>query len=164
MLVKTSARLFRLCCWVVLLVALSTKIFDCTKTKIEYEQLQNDYFALEAQSQEYKEVLDEIFGKDIEEKKSLKVTITAYTATLAECDKTPHLTANGSLALVGMVAISRDLEKLIPLNSYIYIPEYGVYKVTDRMNSRWNKKIDILAGNKKAAKLFGKQEKEIFYF
>lgn len=164
MFIKNSARFVRLCCWVALILALSFKIIDCTKTKLEYEKLQNDYYALEQQTQEYKETLEEIFGKDVDEKKIVTVTLTAYTASFAECDSTPHLTANGSLALVGMVAVSRDLEKLIPLNSYIYIPEYGVYKVTDRMNSRWNKRIDILAGNKKAAKLFGKQEKEIYYF
>jgi len=113
-------------------------------------------------------LLNNIFQDDIKEEnyKSIRVDISAYTASVDECDSTPYVTADGTLSTVGRVAVSRDLLKNgIAHGSRIYIPKQGVFIVADSLNSRFTKRIDIMMGNKKAAKLFGlKENVKIYYF
>ena len=85
------------------------------------------------------------------------VTITTYNAVRSQCDRSPLITADGTMidykkVMSGeqkIVAISRDLLYAIPLGSIIDIEGYGRYKVRDTMNGRFNHSIDILQHSSK---------------
>ena len=80
------------------------------------------------------------------------VTVTTYNAVRSQCDKTPTITADGTMidhrkvknGQQRIVAISRDLLYAIPLGSTISIEGHGCYVVRDTMNPRFNHCIDIL--------------------
>ncbi len=93
---------------------------------------------------------------------SLEVTATAYTSTVEETSSTPTLTAWGDALKPGMkaIAVSRDLIKMGLTNGVEVSIEGlpGKYKVLDKMNKKWQKKIDIYMGNNvKKAKAWGKR-------
>jgi 3D (Asp-Asp-Asp) domain-containing protein len=145
--------------------------FELLVTKDKLTELEN-YHGKNAQVLE-KEVkfkshlLNSIFEDDIKEENysSISVDVSAYSASIDECDSSPHITANGTLSTVGRVAVSRDLlKKGITHGSRIYIPNQGVFIVADSMNARFTKRIDLLLANKKAAKLFGVKENVKIYF
>ena len=80
----------------------------------------------------------------------MEVTATAYNSLSSQTSGNPAITAWGDTLVPGMkaIAISRDL-----LDSGFYhtmelniegLP--GSYKVLDKMNRRWTKKIDIYMG------------------
>lgn len=84
------------------------------------------------------------------ESKTMEVSATAYNSAKSQTSGEPTITAWGDTLIPGMkaVAISRDL-----LDSGFYhnmeisisgLP--GTYKVLDKMNGRWTKKIDIYMG------------------
>lgn len=112
-------------------------------------------------------ILSTIFGDNVLDKPvlSTKVTATAYSARKEECDATPWFTASMTLSRVGVIAVSRDLEKEFGLSmgDFVFIPDYGLFRIEDRMNPRWTKRIDILHANKEAARRFGKRELEIIW-
>ncbi len=96
---------------------------------------------------------------------TMTVTATAYTARKEECNAQPWLTASGTPSRVGVIAVSRDMEKLgIKMGDMIIIKGMGLFRVEDRMNKRWKKRIDILHANLQAAKLFAKKKVEIMWF
>lgn len=79
------------------------------------------------------------------------VTATVYNAEPGQTDDTPFITASGyrinPKKLPKIIAVSRDLEKIIPLGSVVRIKgtaHDGIYRVEDRMHHRWKNKIDIL--------------------
>jgi 3D (Asp-Asp-Asp) domain-containing protein len=75
-----------------------------------------------------------------------------YHAVKEQTDDTPLITADGSVINPNnpqkWIAVSRDLEKLFPMGSKLYIDcnckHTGVWIVRDRMNARWTKRIDFL--------------------
>ncbi|WP_372741269.1 3D domain-containing protein [Neptunomonas sp.] len=81
---------------------------------------------------------------------SLEVTASAYTSHPNETDSTPSLAAWGDTLKPGMkaIAVSRDLIKkgLRPGVEVSIEGLEGKYKVLDKMNKRWRKKIDIYMG------------------
>ena len=93
----------------------------------------------------------------------LKVTATAYTSSAGETNDSPTITAWGDVLKPGMnvIAVSRDLIAL-GLDHGAVVSIKGFKKefiVADKMNKRWEKKIDIYMGNnKQAAKEWGKQK------
>lgn len=100
--------------------------------------------------------------KPIEKEHVLKVTATAYTSTVCQTDRTPYLAAwnNRLKPSVKSIAVSRDLLALGLTNgTRVRIDGYKHnYKVLDKMNKRWKKKIDIYMGcNRKRALKWGKQ-------
>jgi len=100
--------------------------------------------------------------KPIEKKHVLKVTATAYTSTVCQTDRTPYLAAwnNRLKPSIKSIAVSRDLLDLGLTNgTTVRIDGYKHnYKVLDKMNKRWKKKIDIYMGcNRKRALRWGKQ-------
>ena len=113
--------------------------------------------------------LESLYEEDPSQLQSLKVTATAYNS-LAEQTKAnqPNLAAWGDTLKPGMkaIAVSRDL---IPIglghNAEVKIKGLpGTYKVMDKMNARWKKKIDIYMGvDKEAAKQWGKKKAEIYW-
>ena len=90
------------------------------------------------------------------------VTLTTYSATEAETDSTPNITASGfkitNPKKHRIIAVSRDLKKKYKFGQKIRIVgagKYsGTYRVHDVMNKRYKNRIDILIGaNDKQTKL-----------
>ncbi len=97
--------------------------------------------------------------------RTMTVTATAYTARKEECNAEPWITASGTPSRVGVIAVSRDLETLgIGMGDMVIIKGMGLFRVEDRMNRRWTRRVDILHANLRAAKLFAKRKIEIMWF
>jgi 3D (Asp-Asp-Asp) domain-containing protein len=98
--------------------------------------------------------------------RALAVTATAYNSLPDQTDDEPHTAAWGDPLAPGMkvIAVSRDL---IPLGldhrTSVKIKGLpGVYLVLDKMNKRWEKRIDIYMGHDlDAAISWGKRQVEI---
>lgn len=87
----------------------------------------------------------------------VKITVTAYTNSVDETNSDPHNTSLMEDPVPGWTcAVSRDLSYL--LGKKIYIERVGIRKVTDLMNKRFTKRVDILVPNKQHAKEFGKKK------
>lgn len=96
--------------------------------------------------------------------KTMEVTATAYNSLASQTHKDhPNLTAWGDVLTPGMkaIAVSRDL---IPLglthNTEVKIEGLpGTWRVLDKMNKRWTKKIDIYMGlDEEVAREWGKRK------
>lgn len=92
---------------------------------------------------------------DISEYATMKtVTATCYNATVKQCDSDPSTTAFGYKVNMRYpdhqryLAISRDLEEYYSSGDTVMIDGTGVYDglwmIADRMNRRWERKIDFL--------------------
>lgn len=95
-------------------------------------------------------------------KVTLEVTATAYTSHPNQTDDTPYLAAWNNVLKPGVksIAVSRDLLKMGIQNGTKVTIEglKGEFVVLDKMNKRWEKKIDIYMGhNYEKAKQWGKQ-------
>jgi 3D (Asp-Asp-Asp) domain-containing protein len=85
------------------------------------------------------------------------ISMTAYTSDVAQTDDTPCITASG------LDVCERDMENVVaanflPLGTRVKIPElYGdrVFYVEDRMNARYNYKMDVWMKEYDDAKAFG---------
>jgi 3D (Asp-Asp-Asp) domain-containing protein len=89
-----------------------------------------------------------------------KLKATYYNPVQAQCDGNPLITATGYRINIGklkkneirIVALSRDLLKIYPYNSEIYVhsPVHlrGCWRVEDTMNKRFSNRIDFLAYDK----------------
>lgn len=99
---------------------------------------------------------------------SLEVTVTAYNSTRAQTDGTPHRAAWNNRLKHGMkaVAVSRDL---IPMGldnrTEVWIEGFdGPYRVMDKMNQRFTRRIDIYFGKDvAAAREFGERTARIYW-
>lgn len=83
------------------------------------------------------------------------VTTTAYSSTVDQCDDTPFITANGKWVYDGLVAAN-----FLPFGTKIKIPDiYGdkIFTVNDRMNQKYNSRVDIWMTTREAAIQFGAQ-------
>lgn len=95
------------------------------------------------------------------------VTATAYTLAPSETQSyAPGIAAWGDKLKPGMkaIAVSRDLIKMgLTHNTKVHIEGLkGTYLVLDKMNKRWEKKIDIFMGtDRKKAKEWGKRQVNI---
>ena len=99
------------------------------------------------------------------EREKLEVTATAYNSLEAQTKKGDAITAAwGDKLKPGMkaIAVSRDLinEYGIDYNTEVKIEGLnGTYRVLDKMNKRWTKRIDIYMGEDlDKARGWGKQE------
>ncbi len=109
-----------------------------------------------------------LFACSKPETKSMDVVATAYNSVIAQTDNDPAITAWGDTLVPGMkaVAISRDLlDSGLHYNMDVTIDGLeGTYKVLDKMNRRWVKKIDIYMGKDVLeAREWGKQYVTIRY-
>ena len=98
--------------------------------------------------------------------RSLVVTATAYNSLPDQTDDEPHLAAWGDPLVPGMkvIAVSRDLIPVgLDRRTPVTIKGFpGVYLVLDKMNKRWEKRIDIYMGlDLEAARAWGKRQVEI---
>jgi hypothetical protein len=82
----------------------------------------------------------------------LPVTVTAYTWS-------GRRTASGKWPQVGMLAVSRDLERDLHLTfgDRIELDGLGVYRFECRMSKRWVRRADIFLPSRRAALHFGKR-------
>lgn len=101
------------------------------------------------------------------ETRKVEVTATAYNSVESQTKAGDSTTAAwGDQLSPGMkaIAVSRDLlKKGLDHNTPVRIEGLpGTYRVLDKMNKRWEKRIDIYMGNDVAqAKEWGKQTVEI---
>nr|WKN35149.1 3D domain-containing protein [Tunicatimonas sp. TK19036] len=102
------------------------------------------------------------------ERERLEVTATAYNSLEAQTKKgDAFTTAWGDQLEPGIkaIAVSRDLlnEYGLSHNMKVQIEGLeGTYRVLDKMNKRWKRRIDIYMGNDlDKARKFGKQQVEI---
>lgn len=102
--------------------------------------------------------------------KTKDIIITAYNSVPSQTDSTPTICAWGDRIKPGVIAISRDLEKLgLTRNKKVLIEISGrinEYVVLDRTNKRLKNRVDIYFGGKdkiKDALIFGKRKGKIYW-
>lgn len=87
----------------------------------------------------------------------IPVTVTAYSADIAQTDSTPNITASNKKVAPGYVALSRDLEKDYGLKfgDMVHLDGFGTFEFQDRMHKRKTRQVDIFMEQKKDAVQFG---------
>jgi len=91
--------------------------------------------------------------------RTLVVPTTAYTSDPNETDSTPFTTANGTQVRDGIVAAN-----FLKFGTRIRIPDYfgnKVFVVADRMNQRYNQRVDIWMLTKTEARNWGVRKVKI---
>lgn len=84
------------------------------------------------------------------EAEPIKMKATYYHPVSKQCNGRPDLTATGmkidTLRPPKIIAVSRDLDSLIGRTIEVLYPESlaGDWDVQDRMNRRWNNRIDFM--------------------
>jgi 3D (Asp-Asp-Asp) domain-containing protein len=81
------------------------------------------------------------------------ITVTAYH----HCPGSKGITSSGRRVQVGMIALSRDLERNLNMGfgDRVLLHGMGIFEFQDRMAPRWNKKADIYLDNQCKALNFG---------
>jgi len=100
--------------------------------------------------------------------KSFVVTATAYNSLAYQTNSNPSITAFGDSLVPGLryIAVSRDLlDSGLVHNIKVKIEGFdSLFIVKDKMNRRWQKRIDIYMGNDVGkAKRWGKKKVNIEY-
>lgn len=100
--------------------------------------------------------------------KSFVVTATAYNSLAYQTNSNPSITAFGDSLVPGLryIAVSRDLlDSGLVHNTKVKIEGFdSLFIVKDKMNRRWQKRIDIYMGNDVGkAKKWGKKKVNIEY-
>ena len=102
-------------------------------------------------------------------KHALRVTATAYTSHCGQTDSTPFLAAWNNRLRPGMkaIAVSRDLIWKYGLKNGTKVRISGlpgIYRVRDKMNKRYRRRIDIYMGmNKRKALKWGRRSVVIYW-
>ncbi|SFV90744.1 Membrane-bound lytic murein transglycosylase D precursor [hydrothermal vent metagenome] len=102
-------------------------------------------------------------------KHALRVTATAYTSHCGQTDSTPFLAAWNNRLRPGMkaIAVSRDLIWKYGLKNGTKVRISGlpgIYRVRDKMNKRYRRRIDIYMGlNRKKALRWGRRSVVIYW-
>lgn len=84
---------------------------------------------------------------------TMKVIATAYNSLPNQTDDTPFITASGTHVRPGVIAAN-----FLPIGTKVKIPDYygdQVFVVEDRMNQRYDKRIDIWMEGIEGARLWG---------
>ncbi|MEK9155451.1 MAG: hypothetical protein AAB839_02265 [Patescibacteria group bacterium] len=84
---------------------------------------------------------------------TMRVTATAYNSLPEQTDDTPFITASGTHVRPGVIAAN-----FLPMGTLVKIPEYfgdQIFVVEDRMNPRYDQRIDIWMEHKADARQFG---------
>lgn len=87
------------------------------------------------------------------------VTVTAYSSTVDQCDSSPFYTASGTHVHSGTIA-----SNFLKFGTKVRFPSvYGdrIFIVEDRMNVRFNNRVDIWFPTRQEAKSFGAKRLEI---
>jgi len=102
-------------------------------------------------------------------KRKLRVTATAYSSHRGQTDKTPFLAAWNNRLRPGMkiIAVSRDLLRRYGMRNGTKVRIAGLrgyYRVRDKMNKRYRKRIDIYMGvNRRKALRWGRRSVVIYW-
>ncbi len=102
-------------------------------------------------------------------KHALRVTATAYTSHCGQTDSTPFLAAWNNRLRPGMkvIAVSRDLIWRYGLKNGTKVRISGlpgIYRVRDKMNKRYRRRIDIYMGmNRRKALRWGRRSVVIYW-
>ena len=105
----------------------------------------------------------------IKTKKKLRVTATAYTSHAAQTDSTPFLAAWNNRLRPGMkiIAVSRDLLTKYGMRNGTKVRIAGLpgyYRVRDKMNKRYKKRIDIYMGlDRRKALRWGRRSVVVYW-
>jgi len=91
------------------------------------------------------------------------VTMTAYSSEIGQTDEDPHVTATGSTARSGVIALSRDLlREYTPgapfrYGDRVFIEGHGEFIVEDTMHPRWTRRVDLWSASREEAVHFGRR-------
>ncbi|GAA6756902.1 3D domain-containing protein [Thermus thalpophilus] len=113
-----------------------------------------------------------------EAQKVLRLQATAYTSSLRETDVTPFVTATGMRARLGVLAVSRDLLKVLPYGTKVRLRDLGsvygrgkgqfdylfqgrLFVVADVMHPRMREKVDVWLPDRATAVRFGRRWVEL---
>ena len=102
-------------------------------------------------------------------KRKLRVTATAYSSHKAQTDKTPFLAAWNNRLRPGMksIAVSRDMLTRYGMKNGTKVRIAGlpgIYRVRDKMNKRYRKRIDIYMGiDRRRALRWGRRSVVIYW-
>ncbi len=105
----------------------------------------------------------------IKTEKRLRVTATAYTSHVGQTDQTPFLAAWNNRLRPGMkiIAVSRDMIKKYGMRNGTKVRIGGLpgyYTVRDKMNKRYQKRIDIYMGlDKRRALRWGRRSVVVYW-
>lgn len=83
----------------------------------------------------------------------MRVTATAYNSLPEQTDDTPFITASGTHVRPGVIAAN-----FLPMGTLVKIPDYfgdQIFVVEDRMNPRYDQRIDIWMEHVHDARQFG---------
>ena len=107
-----------------------------------------------------KQIKHQVDSIEVKEVPYKKLKATYYNPVQGQCDATPLVTGSGyeiNLAKlkrkeVKVVAVSRDLLKIYPYGSTIYVHQpvhlRGCWRVEDTMNKRFTNRVDFLVYDK----------------
>lgn len=101
--------------------------------------------------------------------RKLRVTATAYSSHVGQTDKTPFLAAWNNRLRPGMkiIAVSRDMLTRYGMRNGTKVRIGGlpgIYRVRDKMNKRYKKRIDIYMGiNRRKALRWGRRNVVIYW-
>ena len=91
--------------------------------------------------------------------RKVKVLATAYSSTVDQTDNDPFTTANGKKVKDGIVAAN-----FLPFGTKIKLPGVAgdkIFSVEDRMNKRFNERIDVWFPTREEAVKFGVKYVEV---
>lgn len=96
--------------------------------------------------------------------RAVPVKVTAYNPVQSQTDNSPLITASNKRVRVGMVALSRDLEREFDFRfgDAVYLYGLGRFVFEDRMHRRKRRHVDILMLNPVAARKFGVKSSYLF--
>jgi len=145
----------------ILLVLESTQIFFQFKDFKKEIIVQRPVYMVEGQPIDLDAYLREYFANTIP-KKTMYVTVSAYSSTKDQTDGDPYLTALGTPVRDGIVAAN-----FLPIGTVVRFPDkFGekIFVVEDRMHEKYGLQVDIWMPNLEEAKKFGIQylKMEIF--
>ncbi|MFH0804687.1 MAG: 3D domain-containing protein [Patescibacteria group bacterium] len=86
-------------------------------------------------------------------KRTIRVTVTAYSSTVDQCGSTPFTTASGTTVRDGIIAAN-----FLPIGTKVRFPQYfgsKVFVVEDRMSPRYWQRADIWMPTRQLAKEWG---------
>jgi 3D (Asp-Asp-Asp) domain-containing protein len=89
--------------------------------------------------------------------RAIPVKVTAYNPVRSQTDDSPFVTASNKRVKVGMVALSRDLEREFgfAFGDTVYLHGFGSFVFEDRMHRRKKRHVDILMLDSMEARRFG---------
>lgn len=147
-----SSRAILLITFSVILYVHGRKIDQLARTQDQTLKIASSQISkLKAATAEIEAVRKALHIQDVQ-----KVTVTAYTPSVDECDNDPEITASMKHIRPGTVAVSRDLfKKGWVFGKKIYIQGIGIFEILDLMNERYTDRIDIVMFSKKDAEEFG---------